>query len=115
MYYHNLNVIRKGSKKLLTIKNIKSFFFLHLVHVHVFRYMYLLGIMASWAIMVPKLGLQDYQQMIIMICNLLNPFRTKPKYTQDGVYRKSMLKQNQTIFSGLMHLKLDWNLSVVSS
>ena len=54
--------------------------------------MYLLGIMASWAIMVPKLGLQDYQQMIIMICNLLNPFRTKPKYTQDGVYRKSMFK-----------------------
>ena len=26
MYYHNLNVIRKGSKKLLTIKNSKSFF-----------------------------------------------------------------------------------------
>ena len=26
MYYHNLNVIRKGSKKLLTIKNNKSFF-----------------------------------------------------------------------------------------
>ena len=25
MYYHNLNVIRKGSKKLLTIKNSKSF------------------------------------------------------------------------------------------
>ena len=25
-YYHNLNVIRKGSKKLLTIKNSKSFF-----------------------------------------------------------------------------------------
>ena len=26
MYYHNFNVIRKGSKKLLTIKNSKSFF-----------------------------------------------------------------------------------------
>ena len=26
MYYHNLNVIRKGSNKLLTIKNSKSFF-----------------------------------------------------------------------------------------
>ena len=26
MYYHNLNVIRKGSKKLLTIKNNKRFF-----------------------------------------------------------------------------------------
>ena len=26
MYYHNLNVIRKGSKKLLTIKISKSFF-----------------------------------------------------------------------------------------
>ena len=26
MYYHNLNVIRKGSKKLLTIKNSKRFF-----------------------------------------------------------------------------------------
>ena len=25
MYYHNLNVIRKGSMKLLTIKNSKSF------------------------------------------------------------------------------------------
>ena len=25
MYYHNLNVIRKGSKKLLTIKNKKFF------------------------------------------------------------------------------------------
>ena len=24
MYYHNLNVIRKGSKKLLTIKNSKK-------------------------------------------------------------------------------------------
>ena len=30
-YYHNLNVIRKGSKKLLTIKNS---FFKHLVQVH---------------------------------------------------------------------------------
>ena len=26
MYYHNLNVIRKGSKQLLTIKNSNSFF-----------------------------------------------------------------------------------------
>ena len=26
MYYHNLNVIRKGSKNLLTIKNSKSVF-----------------------------------------------------------------------------------------
>ena len=26
MYYHNLHVIRKGSKKLLTIKNSKGFF-----------------------------------------------------------------------------------------
>ena len=26
MYYHNLNVIRKGSKKLLTIKTSKSIF-----------------------------------------------------------------------------------------
>ena len=26
MYYHNLNVIRKGSKKLLKIKNSKSIF-----------------------------------------------------------------------------------------
>ena len=26
MYYHNFNVIRKGSKKLLTIKSSKSFF-----------------------------------------------------------------------------------------
>ena len=26
MHYHNLNVIRKSSKKLLTIKNSKSFF-----------------------------------------------------------------------------------------
>ena len=26
MYYHNLNVIHKGSKKLLTIKNSKIYF-----------------------------------------------------------------------------------------
>ena len=33
MYYHNLNVIRKGSKKLLTIKNSKSFFFYTYINV----------------------------------------------------------------------------------
>ena len=27
MYYHNLNVIHKFSKKLFTIKSVKSFFF----------------------------------------------------------------------------------------
>ena len=34
MYYYNLNVVRKGSKKLLTIKNSKTFFY-HLVYIHV--------------------------------------------------------------------------------